>query len=181
MGRKITIDSASLMNKALELIEAHHLFGVDESQLDVLVNPQSALHGLIELTDGTLILCCSAPDMRLAIQYALSYPRRLDAPTAPCDLAKLGKLDFEAPDRERFPSIELAREAMRRGAAVPAVLNAANDAAVSRFLNGEIAFCRIWDIVEKALGSCGNPAADSLEDLIAADLWARNFAQHLDF
>ena len=181
MGRKITVDSASLMNKALELIEAHHLFQVPESKLDVLINPESAIHAMIELADGTFLLCCSVPDMRLAIQYALSYPERLAPPTPPCDLAAIGTLTFEKPDPARFPSLDFAREAMRRGGAVPAVLNGANDVAVDRFLHGEIPFPAIWKTVEAALAACGTPAGATLEELRQADAWAREFARRLRF
>ena len=181
MGPKITVDSASLMNKALELIEAHHLFQVPERKLGVLVNPQSAVHAMIELADGTFMLCCSAPDMRLAIQYAMSYPERLAPPTPPCDFAELGHLDFEEPDAARFPSLGFAREALRRGGAVPAVLNGANDVAVARFLAGEIPFPAIWKSVEAALDACGTLPASTLEELRDADAWAREFARGLAF
>jgi len=181
MGRKITIDSASLMNKALELIEAHHLFGVGADKLGVLVSPKSAAHGLVELTDGTFMICCSATDMRLAIQYAMSYPERLEAPAAPLDLAKIGSIDFEEPDESRFPSLVFAREAMSRGGAVPAMLNGANDVAVARFLAGEIPFTAIWQSVEKTLENCGDPSADTLEELQAADQWSREYSAALKF
>ena len=177
MGRKVTIDSASLMNKALELIEAHHLFGVGPEKLGVIVNPQSMVHALAELCDGTFIAQVSAPDMRLAIRYALSWPERLGGGTAArLDLASLRNLDFEMPDESRFPSLGFAREAMKQGGTMPAIMNAANDVAVDRFCSSDIAFPDIWKIVAAALEHFHAEPVRDLPQLAEADRAARAFA-----
>ncbi len=176
MGIKVSIDSASLMNKALELIEARYLFHLTPEQIAAVIHPQSVVHALAELCDGSVMAQLSRPDMKLAIQYALSYPERLPLrPAGTLDLASLGRLDFQVPDEARFPSLALAREAMRRGGAAPAVLNAANDAAVELFKAGKITFNRIWDLVERALNRCGNFDDGTLESRFAADAEARKF------
>lgn len=177
MGRKVTIDSASMMNKALELIEAHHLFGVPGDRLDVVINPQSTVHALVELVDSSFIAQLSSPDMRLAIRYALSYPERLGGGTAArLDLGALKHLDFEIPDRRRFPSLDFAREAMAHGGSLPAVMNAANDVAVDRFCAGEIGFAEIWEIVGAAMARFPAQIHPSLAELRTADRSARDFA-----
>ncbi len=173
MGRKITIDSASMMNKALELIEAKYLFNVTPEQLGVVVNPQSAVHALAELTDGSMIAQLSAPDMRLAIGYALSYPERLSKPGSFMDLAAIGKLDFFAPDKEKFPSLRFADVALAAGGTMPAIMNAANEVAVERFCNGEISFGGIWKIVGKVMEQSCVEKQKTLEQILAADMEAR--------
>lgn len=153
MGRKITIDSATLMNKGLELIEAAHLFPVGPDKLTVLVHPQSVVHGLVRYADGALLAELGAPDMRTAIGYCLSWPERRATPVAPLDLARLGSLTFEAPDRGRFPCLALAEAALRRGSGAPCVLNAANEVAVEAFLDGRIPFTGIAALVDAALAA----------------------------
>lgn len=173
MGRKITIDSASMMNKALELVEARYLFGLEPEQLDVIINPQSIVHALVELTDGSMLAQMSVPDMRLAIAYGLSYPERLEKPGSKMDLAKLAELKFFAPDRNKFPSLEFAEHALRSGGTMPAVMNAANEVAVERFCNGEIEFGGIWRIVGKVMENTVSEPQTSLEQVLAADAEAR--------
>ena len=176
MGVKVTVDSATLMNKALELIEARHLFKLRPEQLDAVIHPQSAVHALVELCDGSVIAQLANPDMKLAIQYALSYPERLDVrPAGTLDLARLGKLEFSAPDLERFPALAVGRAAMERGGAAPAVLNAANEAAVERFVRGELRLPRIWELVAEALEKFGKDDDGTLESRFAADAAARRY------
>ena len=176
MGAKTTIDSATMMNKALELIEAHYLFDVPEERLGVVLHPQARVHALVELTDGSFISQLSAPDMRMAIRYGLSYPERLSGTSARLLPPEFGSLDFQPVDTNRFPSILLAREALRQGGTMPAVLNAANDVAVERFRRGEIRFTDIWRIVEKALAAFSPEPQRSLGQLESIDLAARRFA-----
>jgi len=151
MGPKITIDSATLMNKGLEIIEAHHLFALPSEQIDVLVHPQSTVHGLVEFRDGSVVAQLGSPDMRIPIAHCLAWPRRIDGPAARLDLAALKQLTFEAPDLERFPALGLARRAMETGGAAPTVLNAADEVAVSEFLAGRISFPAIVALVEATL------------------------------
>ena len=148
MGQKITIDSATMMNKALEIIEASYLFGVPQEKIGAVINPSSIVHAFIELNDGSVISQMSTPDMRLAIRYALSYPDRLPGEVPRLDLGKLGRIEFEDIDNDKFPSINLARLALDMGGSAPCVLNAANDVAVERFVNGEISLPDIWKIIE---------------------------------
>ena len=173
MGRKITIDSASMMNKALELVEAKYLFAKYNAKLDVLVHPQSAVHALIELTDGSLIAQCGYPDMKLPIAYALSYPERLPFPGERLSLAKLGTMEFFAPDRKKFPAFEFADAALAQGGTLPCAMNAANEVAVERFCCGEINFGSIYRIIEQVMNNWHNEAQTSLEQLQAADAEAR--------
>lgn len=183
MGRKITVDSATLMNKGLELIEARHLFAVGPDRLGVLVHPQSVVHGLVRYTDGSLLAELGSPDMRTPIGYCLAWPERRPTPVKPLDLAALGTITFEAPDRARFPCLAVAEAAMRRGAGAPCVLNAANEVAVEAFLAGRIGFTRIAAVVEEALswadgtGMMAEPA--SLDDALALDAAARGRAAEL--
>ncbi len=151
MGSKITIDSATMMNKGLELIEAHHLFAMDESKIDILVHPQSIVHGLVTYRDGSVIAGLAPADMRVAISHALGYPRRIPAISRSLDLASIGNLTFEAPDTKRFPSLEIARQALKRGDGATTILNAANEIAVEAFINGQISFSEIAQIVVRAL------------------------------
>ncbi|MBR7121757.1 MAG: 1-deoxy-D-xylulose-5-phosphate reductoisomerase [Lentisphaeria bacterium] len=173
MGPKVTIDSASMMNKALELIEAKYLFNLTADQLDVVINPQSVVHALVELTDGSMLAQMSVPDMRLAIAYGLSYPERLEKPGSNLDLGKLAELKFYAPDRKKFPSLEFAGAALRAGGTLPAVMNAANEVAVERFCNGEIPFGTIWKIVGQVMEKSPVEPQISLEQVLHADAEAR--------
>lgn len=183
MGRKITIDSATLMNKGLELIEAFHLFPVEAHQLAVVVHPQSIIHAMVSYADGSVIAQLAAPDMRTPIALSLSWPHRMNAPTARLDLIKLGALTFEAPDEGRFPCLRLARESLACGKTAPAILNAANEIAVAAFLDRRIGFTGIANIVEKSLDmaaarGCIIPAT-TLDDVLAADAEGRQLAQTL--
>ncbi len=181
MGHKITVDSATLMNKGLELIEAYHLFPVELDQLSVVVHPQSVVHCLVHYTDGSVLAQLSSPDMRTPIALSLAWPRRMATPTERLDLVKLGSLTFEAPDTERFPCLRLAREALARGGTAPAVLNAANELAVEAFLGRRIGFLEIArcveDVLEKAEASDLVRVASSLEDILSVDLEARRLAR----
>jgi 1-deoxy-D-xylulose-5-phosphate reductoisomerase len=178
MGRKITIDSASLMNKGLELIEAHHLFGIAASKLDVVVHPQSIVHGMVSFADGAVIAGLACPDMRVPIAHCMAYPERLPLQTKRLDLATLGRLDFSAPDETRFPCLRLARAALAEGGDRPTVLNAANEIAVAAFLDRAIPFGGIAMVVEGVLESLphhGAPA--SVGDALAIDFEARRQAR----
>ena len=177
MGAKISVDSATMMNKGLELIEAHHLFDLPAERIEILVHPQSVVHSLVAYVDGSVLAHLGAPDMRTPIAYALGWPRRIDAPSARLDLAKIGQLSFEAPDFERFPALRLAREALMAGGLAPTVLNAANEVAVQAFLDGAIGFTAIARIVERVLGAAAAGGADSLDDIAAADQSARDLAR----
>jgi len=178
MGPKITIDSATLMNKGLEIIEAHHLFGVDEEHIDVLVHPQSLVHSLVEYVDGTLIAQLSVNDMRFPILYALAWPDRLATPLEPLDLTRAGNLTFEAPDEQRFPALRLARHALRESGEMPAVLNAANEVAVAAFLEWRVPFLAIAATVEDVLEKwvSRNRPVETLQQVTAADAEARDLA-----
>lgn len=178
MGRKISVDSASLMNKGLEVIEARWLFDVPAEQIAVVVHPQSIVHSMVEYVDGSVLAQMGNPDMRTPIAYGLAWPERIDAGVTALDLFQVARLDFEAPDLQRFPCLGLAFEALRLGGAAPAVLNAANEVAVAAFLDGLIGFCDIPRLVEAVLrdGVTGYDAA-SLDSLVAADVSARNLAR----
>jgi 1-deoxy-D-xylulose-5-phosphate reductoisomerase len=178
MGPKITVDSATMMNKGLEIIEAHHLFGVPEGKVDVLVHPQSLVHSMVEYLDGTLIAQMSVNDMRLPIQNALTWPDRIPSPLPSLDLVDAGPLSFEAPDAHRWPALDLAREALRSGGEMPAVLNAANEIAVESFLEGKCFFGDIADTVRAVVKqwSSRNCPLDSIDQAIAADREARRLA-----
>jgi 1-deoxy-D-xylulose-5-phosphate reductoisomerase len=183
MGPKITVDSASLMNKGLELIEAHHLFATTPGELDVLVHPQSVVHGLVEFRDGSVVAQLGAPDMRIPIAHCLAWPDRIDGPAARLDLARVGQLSFEAPDLARFPALAIARRALAAGGAAPTVLNAANEVAVAEFLAGRIDFPGIAALVEATLeaaearGVTAEP--DTIEAALGVDHVARCLAQDL--
>ena len=177
MGRKITIDSATLFNKGLEMIEARWLFGVPMEQVEVVVHPQSIVHSLVEFVDGSQLAQLSHSDMCFPIQYAVTYPDRLPNRLKPLDLAQIGSLHFEAPDPERFPALRLAREAGTRGGTLPAVLNAANEIAVPAFLDGRILFPAIWETVEAVMRAHDNVEHPSLDRIIQADAWARAAAR----
>jgi 1-deoxy-D-xylulose-5-phosphate reductoisomerase len=173
MGPKITIDSATLMNKALEVIEAHWLFGLAPEQIEVLIHPQSIVHSFVEFKDGSVLAQLSPPDMRLPIQYALTYPERVPGPAKRLDWSELHSLTFEKPDREAFPGLELGYEVARRGGSCGVVLNAANEAAVGRFLAGSLRFVEIVRVCREVLNAHEYRARPSLGELIAADRWAR--------
>jgi len=177
MGRKITIDSATLMNKGLEVIEAHWLFGVRADQIDVVIHPQSAVHSMVELTDGSLIAQLGVTDMRLPIQYAFSYPERWPAPIPTLDLTRVGRLDFEAPDLEAFPCLGLAYRALEAERSLPVVLNAANEVAVAMFLEGRIGFAAIPEIIERAMRAHQPAPVATLAEVRAVDRGARAHAR----
>lgn len=179
MGAKITIDSATMMNKGLELIEAHHLFAIGEERIDILVHPQSIIHSMVAFTDGSFLAQLGAPDMRIPIAYALGWPERLDADTPRLDLAEIGKLTFEPPDPSRFPPLRLARDVLRSGGSAPNVLNAANEVAVAAFLEERIGFADIASIVEATLEAMPVTPLDSLETVFTVDDEARRRADEL--
>jgi 1-deoxy-D-xylulose-5-phosphate reductoisomerase len=208
MGQKITIDSATLFNKGLEMIEARWLFDIEIDRVDVVIHPQSVVHSMVEFQDGSILAQLSVPDMRYPIQYALTWPRRLPNSMPPTDFAKIGTLTFENPDPGKFPSLRLAREAGRAGGTMPAVFNAANEVAVARFVGGKIKFTQIFETVEKvmkrhqactgveaavpsgtrrvkkppgtpATTSDGWVASPSLDVILGADLWARKEAENV--
>jgi 1-deoxy-D-xylulose-5-phosphate reductoisomerase len=177
MGAKITIDSATLMNKGLEVIEAHWLFGLPYEKIDVIIHPQSIIHSMVEFQDGAVMAQLGTPDMKVPIQYALSYPRRLPLQTERLDLIALSRLDFRKPDFERYPCLKMAYEAGKAGGTMPTVLNAANEVAVEFFLNGQCSFLAIEEIVERALSSHERIENPTLEEIVEADRWARAFAK----
>ena len=176
MGAKISVDSATMMNKGLELIEAHHLFAVAPQKLDALVHKQSIVHGLVYFNDGSVLAQKGSPDMRVPLAYCMAYPQRIETGVAPLDLAALGRLDFEAVDRQRFPCLALAEAAMRQGGLMPSVLNAANEIAVAAFLEGRIKFTAIADIVDRVLQAFTPSGDDSLQAILQADAEARRLA-----
>ena len=169
MGAKISVDSATLMNKGLELIEASYLFGLPSERIDVLIHPQSVVHSLVEYVDGSMLAQLGPPDMRVPIAYALAWPERMETATRKLNLTEVGRLDFEEPDLDRFPALRLAREALEAGGAAPGVLNAANEIAVASFLAGRIKFGDISRLVDEALSSSRCASPTSLDDVIATD------------
>ncbi|MBO9575580.1 MAG: 1-deoxy-D-xylulose-5-phosphate reductoisomerase [Sphingobium sp.] len=173
MGRKITIDSATMMNKGLEYIEAHHLFPVGLDRLAILVHPQSVIHSMVEFADCSTLAQLGSPDMRIPIASTLAWPDRMETPCKPLDLATIGRLDFEAPDEIRFPAIRLARQAIEQGGSAPAILNAANEVAVAAFLDGKVGFLDIAAIVEAVLARSDVSPVRSIDDVKAADSAAR--------
>ena len=176
MGRKITIDSATLMNKGLEVIEAHWLFGVDADRIDVLIHPQSIVHSLVELTDGSVIAQLGVTDMRLPIQYACSYPDRWEAALPTLDLTQAGRLEFFHPAHERFPSLALAYRALHAGGTLPVVLNAANEVAVEVFLQGKLGFTAIPRVIEKTMNAHAVERVSTIDVVRQVDRWAREQA-----
>ena len=173
MGAKISVDSATLMNKGLELIEAHHLFGLPSDRIDILVHPQSVIHSMVEYVDGSVLAQLGSPDMRIPIAYALAYPERMKTPAERLDLGRIARLDFEAPDLDRFPALRLARHALEAGGAMPVVLNAANEVAVAAFLDGKIGFLDIARLVEEAMAQAGASAPRSIAEVIDIDARTR--------
>jgi 1-deoxy-D-xylulose-5-phosphate reductoisomerase len=176
MGAKISVDSATMMNKGLELIEAHHLFPVGADKLEVLVHPQSVVHSMVEYIDGSVLAQLGSPDMRVPIAHALAWPDRMETPCEKLNLAKVGKLEFEAPDLERFPALALAKQALTDGGARPAILNAANEVAVAAFLDGRIGFLDIAAIVGEVLAQYEPEQPINLDDVVAIDAAARDKA-----
>jgi 1-deoxy-D-xylulose-5-phosphate reductoisomerase len=179
MGGKITIDSATLMNKGLEVMEAHHLFGTPYEKIDVVVHPQSLVHGIVQLADGAMLAHLGPPDMRIAISYALHGGESIDLPIAPLDLAQIGNLSFEAVDLDAFPCLRLAREAALAGGTAPCVLNAANEIAVHAFLDGRLRFLKIAEVIERTLSELGSEPVLAFESLYEADRRARELSSGL--
>ena len=179
MGAKISVDSATMMNKGLELIEAHHLFGLPSSQLDVVVHPQSIIHSMVEFVDGSILAQLGSADMRVPIAHTLAFPDRMESPAERLDFAAIGRLDFESPDPERFPALRLAREALEAGGSAPVVLNAANEIAVEAFLGGRLDFIGIASLVEEVMAHSTALPPRSIADVIDIDREARHSARHL--
>ena len=178
MGAKISVDSATMMNKGLELIEAHHLFAIPEDRIDILVHPQSVIHSLVEYVDGSVLAQLGSPDMRVPISYALAWPDRMPTPVNRLDLAAIARLTFEPPDAQRFPALTLARHALKSGGAAPTILNAANEVAVAAFLGNRIGFLDIAAIVDQVLDRlAGRFGLATLDDVLAADAAARRQAE----
>ena len=177
MGRKITIDSATLMNKGLEVIEAHWLFGVTADQIDVVIHPQSIVHSMVELIDGSVMAQLGVTDMRLPIQYACSYPDRWDGSLPSLDLTRAGRLEFHEPAHDRFPCLGLAYSALRAGGTLPVVLNAANEIAVGAFLDHKLGFLAIPRVIEKAMQAHAIEPVSTLQTVRRADAWARGYAR----
>jgi 1-deoxy-D-xylulose-5-phosphate reductoisomerase len=176
MGAKISVDSASLMNKGLELIEAYHLFPVTVDQLDVIVHAQSVIHSMVEYQDGSVLAQLGSPDMRTPISYCLAWPERMSAPVERLDLAKIAQLSFEEPDLVRFPCLRLAKDALAQGRGAPAILNAANEIAVAAFLDKRIGFMDIPSVVESVLAGYDAPVPATIADILALDSEARRRA-----
>ena len=179
MGAKISVDSATMMNKGLELIEAHHLFALPSDRIDIVVHPESVIHSMVEYVDGSVLAQLGSPDMRIPIAHALAWPERMATPAARLDLIKHGKLTFDAPDSERFPALRLARSALEAGGAAPIVLNAANEEAVAAFLAGHIRFGDIAALVERALDQASPPPPRLIADVIDIDRKARDTVRTL--
>jgi 1-deoxy-D-xylulose-5-phosphate reductoisomerase len=176
MGNKVTIDSASMMNKGLEVIEAHYIFGMPAEKIKVIVHPQSIVHSMVEFIDGTVFAQLSHPDMKAPIAYALSCPDRLDNIVEPLSFADIGKLTFEDPDYERFPNLRLAFRALETGGLMPVIMNSANEVAVQKFCDGLIGFTSISKLIEKVMDSFNDNGGRSLDDILEADKWARDEA-----
>ncbi|UFP96728.1 1-deoxy-D-xylulose-5-phosphate reductoisomerase [Gloeobacter morelensis] len=179
MGAKITVDSATLMNKGLEVIEAHWLFGLDYDRIEIVIHPQSIVHSLVELADTSVVAQLGWPDMRLPILYALSWPERLATPWKPLDLARVGTLTFKEPDHERYPNMRLAYQAGRAGGTYPTVLNAANEEAVAQFLQEKVRFLEMSRLLEATLEAHKSVGAPDLDDVCGADRWAREHVRWL--
>ncbi len=179
MGRKITIDSATLINKGLEVIEARWLFGVPPDRIDIVVHPQSVVHSMVEMVDGSILAQLGVTDMRLPIQYAFSYPERWSSPLPRLDLARCGRLDFHLPDHEKFPGLRLAYRAIETGGGLPVVLNAANEIAVEEFLAGRLGFTAIPRLIERTMDAHVPATVNTLAEVRALDQWARTYSQAL--
>ena len=179
MGAKISVDSATMMNKGLELIEAHHLFGVPGDRLEVVIHPQSVIHSMVEYVDGSVLAQLGSPDMRIPIAHALAWPERMETPAEKLDLTSIGNLSFEAPDLDRFPALRVVREVMAAGGAAPVILNAANEEAVAAFLGRKVGFLDIVGTVEQSLAQMDATPPQSIAEVIDIDRQARAMAQHL--
>jgi 1-deoxy-D-xylulose-5-phosphate reductoisomerase len=179
MGAKISVDSATMMNKGLELIEARYLFGLPSERIDILIHPQSVVHSLVEFVDRSVLAQLGSPDMRIPIAYALAWPERIDTPAQRLDLAAIARLDFETPDLERFPALRIAREALESGGAAPVILNAANEVAVAGFLAGRLRFTDIADFAQRALSRNDFAAPHSIEDVLEIDRAIRSRVEAL--
>ena len=177
MGPKITVDSATLMNKGFEFIEAQRLFGLDHKQIRVVIHPQAIIHSMVEFTDGSILAQLGVTDMRLPIQYALTYPKRLATGLKRLDFAQLKQLDFSAPDTRKFPALGLAMHVAKQAGSAPCVLNAADEEAVEEFLKGKLAFTSIYKVVEKVVSRHKILKHPSLNDIMAVDEWAREEAR----
>ena len=177
MGAKISVDSATLMNKGLELIEAHYLFGMPSERIDIVIHPQSVIHSLVEFVDGSVLAQLGSPDMRIPIAYAMAWPERMKTPAQRLDLASIARLDFEAPDLDRFPALRLCRQALEVGGAAPTVLNAANEVAVAGFLDGALRFPDIVRTVQEALSEAAYSAPSSIADVLEIDREVRTRVQ----
>lgn len=179
MGAKVTIDSASMMNKGLEMIEARWLFDVDPDKIQMVIHPQSIIHSMVQFEDGSIIGQMGVPDMRIPIQYALSYPYRIPLNVERLDLFKMGNLTFREPDREKFPCIGIAYESIRKGGNIPCIMNAANEVAVAAFLQDKIRFTQIPEVIEKTIQRCNFIASPDIEDIFESDKEGRIFANEL--
>jgi 1-deoxy-D-xylulose-5-phosphate reductoisomerase len=177
MGAKISVDSATMMNKGLELIEARYLFGIGSDRIDILIHPQSVVHSLVEFVDGSVLAQLGSPDMRIPIAYAMAWPERIATPVPKLDLASVGRLDFEPPDMHRFPALRLAREALDAGGAAPIVLNAANEVAVAGFLEERLGFAEIAGTVEEALHTCQFAPPTKIQEVIDIDRTTRSHVE----
>ena len=179
MGAKISVDSATMMNKGLELIEAYYLFGIPEDRIDILVHPQSIIHSMVSYIDGSVLAQLGTPDMRTPISYTLAWPSRMTAPSARLDLGEIATLTFEAPDSERFPALRLAREALKTGGSAPTILNASNEVAVAGFLGGNLGFLDIPRVVEETLEKIPASVIGSVDDVLSVDKTARQVAEEI--
>ena len=179
MGAKVTIDSASMMNKALEVVEAGYLFDLPPEKIDVLIHREAIIHSMVEFIDGCVLAQMSEPDMCFPIQYAMLYPERMANSMKPLNLAECGTLSFAAPDRQKFPALDFAYEALRQGGTLPAVMNAANEVAVERFRKDEIAFPQIWVIIDKVMKLHKTEKQKDIETVLRADAWARKTAEEI--
>lgn len=179
MGAKISVDSATMMNKGLEMIEAYHLFPVEKSQIEIIIHPESVIHSMVEYNDGSVLSQSAAPDMRVPISYALGYPKRLQNNSEKLNLAKIGSLNFFEPDMQKFPCLALAKQALQQGGSAPVILNAANEVAVERFLNGEIKFTAIPDIIEKIMSDNKSLEFSNLDELFNLNAEVRIMAEDL--
>jgi 1-deoxy-D-xylulose-5-phosphate reductoisomerase len=179
MGAKISVDSATMMNKGLELIEAYYLFGIPEDRIDILVHPQSIIHSMVSYIDGSVLAQLGTPDMRTPISYALAWPRRMTSPSTRLDLGEIATLTFESPDSERFPALRLAREALKTGGSAPTILNASNEVAVAGFLGGNLGFLDIPRVVEETLEKIPASVIGSVDDVLSVDKAARQVAEEI--
>jgi 1-deoxy-D-xylulose-5-phosphate reductoisomerase len=179
MGAKISVDSATMMNKGLELIEAYYLFGIPEDRIDILVHPQSIIHSMVSYIDGSVLAQLGTPDMRTPISYTLAWPHRMTAPSARLDLGEIATLTFEAPDSERFPALSLAREALKTGGSAPTILNASNEVAVAGFLAGNLGFLDIPRVVAETLDKMPVGAIGSVDDVLSVDAAARQVTEEI--